>query len=289
MAKNDELMEQEENSGKSKKEIKKEEKERKKQEKKERKKNKEAEADDDEGEEKAGGKLVLFFVTLLIIAIWLGIIAILIKSDVGGFGSSVLYPMLKDVPYINQILPEPEAGVYMEQESQSPYGTLEEARTRIRELEQELDTALGKNSDDADTIRDLKAQIAELSVYKEDEAAFEREKEKFYEEVVLSDVAPDINEYRAYYESIDPENAAVLYKQVIEQITYDESVEDYVKTYSQMQPKDAAAIFDTMTNNLGLVADILNNMGTKARADILSQMDPETAARLTEIMEPVKK
>ena len=55
-----------------------------------------------EEEEKAGGKLVLALVTILIIAIWLGIIAILIKTDVGGFGSSVLYPVLKDVPYIRQ-------------------------------------------------------------------------------------------------------------------------------------------------------------------------------------------
>ena len=125
-------------------------------------------------------------------------------------------------------------------------------------------------------------------VYKEEEAAFEKEKEKFYEEVVFSDEAPDISEYRAYYESIDPENAEVLYKQVIEQITYDESVQDYVKTYSQMQPKDAAKIFDQMTDNLGLVADILSNMGTKTRADILAAMDVETAARLTEIMEPKK-
>jgi flagellar motility protein MotE (MotC chaperone) len=55
-----------------------------------------------------------------------------------------------------------------------------------------------------------------------------------------------------------------------------------------MQAKEAAAIFDTMTDDLGLVADILNNMGTKARADILGKMDTETAARLTKIMEPTE-
>lgn len=270
---------------KSAKELKKEEKARKKREKKEQKQGLSDMGEEDS--ENLGSKLVLFLVTLLIIAIWMGIIAVLIKSDVGGFGSSVLYPILKDVPYVNKILPEVDNG-YMEQESESPYGSLDEALERIKELEQELDTALGKNADDADTIADMQAQIDDLSKYKEEEAAFEKEKEKFYEEVVFSDEAPDINEYRTYYESIDPENAEVLYKQVIEQITYDDNVEDYVKTYSQMQPKDAAAIFDTMTDNLGLVADILSNMGTKARADILSEMNAETAARLTEIMEPTK-
>ena len=283
MAEDKELLKAGEQNPKSEKERKKEEKARRKREKKRGKEGVEGEED----EEKIGSKLVLFFVTLLIIAIWLGIIAILIKSDVGGFGSSVLYPMLKDVPYVNKILPEPDAD-YVEQESQSTYGSLDEALERIKELEQQLDTALGQNADDQKTIDELQLQIDELMVYKEEEAAFEKEKEKFYEEVVFSDEAPDISEYRAYYESIDPENAEVLYKQVIEQITYDESVQDYVKTYSQMQPKDAAKIFDQMTDNLGLVADILSNMGTKTRADILAAMDVETAARLTEIMEPKK-
>ena len=66
-------------------------------------------------------------------------------------------------------------------------------------------------------------------------------------------------------------------------------VEDYAKTYSNMKPQEAASIFDTMTDNLGLVADILMNMGTQQRADILGKMDATTAAKLTEIMEPTKK
>ena len=64
------------------------------------------------------------------------------------------------------------------------------------------------------------------------------EKEKYYEEVVFSDQAPDIQQYKTYYESIDPENAEVLYKQVVEQITYDSQVEDYAKTYSKAFESD---------------------------------------------------
>lgn len=37
---------------------------------------------------------------------WLIIMALLVKLDVGGFGSTVLAPILKDVPYINRILPD---------------------------------------------------------------------------------------------------------------------------------------------------------------------------------------
>lgn len=266
-------------------------KEKKKREKKKKDKKdasgKKGGGENEEEEEKAGGKLVLAFATILIIVIWMGIIAILIKSDVGGFGSSVLYPILKDVPYVNKILPMPE-GEYQTVDTQYQYGSLDEAIARIKELELELDEARGQNKKDSKTIEDLRAQIEDLSSYKEDEVAFEKEKQKFYEEVVFSDEAPDINEYKTYYESIDPKNAEVLYKQVVEQIAYDEEVEEYAKTYSQMKPKEAAAIFDTMTDNLGLVADILMNMGAQQRADILGKMNAETAAKLTEIMEPSK-
>lgn len=242
-------------------------------------------------EEKEGGKGVLALVTVLIIIIWLGIIAILIKTDVGGFGSTVLYPILKDVPYINKILPNQEStqGAYETADTQYQYSSLDDAVNRIKELELQLDEAQNKKKKDKQTIKDLKKQIKDLSSYKKDQAAFEKEKEKFYEEVVFSDEAPDINEYKTYYESIDPENAEVLYKQVVEQITYDDEVQDYAKTYSQMKPKEAAAIFDTMTDNLGLVSDILMCMGAQARADILGKMNAETAAKLTEIMEPSKK
>ena len=268
-------------------------KEIKKRENKEKKEKKNAKGNTPEpGEDEAEtgrGRLILVLTTILIIAIWMGIIGILIKTDVGGFGSTVLYPLLKDVPYVNKILPQPEETVEQTEGTEHQYGSLSEAISQIKELEKELDEASSTNKNDKKKIKDLKAQIKDLSKYKEDEAAFEKEKEKYYEEVVFSDQAPDIQQYKTYYESIDPENAEVLYKQVVEQITYDSQVEDYAKTYSNMKPQEAASIFDTMTDNLGLVADILMNMGTQQRADILGKMDATTAAKLTEIMEPSKK
>jgi len=238
---------------------------------------------DEEAEEGLGSKLVLVFVTLLIILIWLGIIVVLIKFDVGGFGSTILRPIIKDVPYLNMILPENEA---LTDSTEYQYETIDDAVARIKELEQMLDDSLGSNSTDADTIEQLKKQIEELQKYKEEQDRFEEIKEKFYEEVVFSASAPDIEEYKTYYESIDPENAEVLYKQVVEQMEYDAMVEDYAKTYSTMKAKEAAAIFDTMTDDFQLVADILQNMSTKARADILGKMEPENAAKITAIMEP---
>lgn len=263
----------------------KEEKKKAKREAKEAKKKAKADMDDLEDEnESSGNKFVLFVVTLLVIVIWLGIIALLIKADVGGFGSTVLYPYLKDVKYINKILPEVSSDVDVDTEHQ--FDSIDDAVNRIKELELQLDEANSSLTTDSETIDSLQSQVDELSTYKEAEADFEAEKEKFYEEVVFSDQAPDISEYKTYYESIEPENAEVLYKQVVEQLQASQEISDYATTYSSMKPKEAAAIFDTMTDNLSLVADILQAMDAESRANILGKMDADTAAKVTEIMEP---
>ena len=272
-------------AGMDKKAAKKAEKARRKEEKRNRKlAKKEAKKNgttDEFEEESGGGKAAVVFVTLMIIVIWIAILAVLIHFDVGGFGSTVMQPILKDVPYVNKILPKTEEEeTKTKEDSKYPYKTVDEAVAYIKELEKELADAKESNSENDAYVADLEAQAAQWKEYKENEQKFEEEKAKFYKEVVFSDQAPDINEYKKYYESIDPQNAENLYKQVVEQQEKDDDMSDYVKAYSQMKPKQAAAIFDTMTDNLELVAKILSAMKADARGDILGNMKTDTAAKV---------
>ena len=278
-------------AGMDKKAAKKAEKARRKEEKRNRKlAKKDAKKNgttDEFEEESGGGKAAVDFVTLMIIVIWIAILAVLIHFDVGGFGSTVMQPILKDVPYVNKILPKTEEEeTKTKEDSKYPYKTVDEAVAYIKELEKELADAKESNSENDAYVADLEAQAAQWKEYKENEQKFEEEKAKFYKEVVFSDQAPDINEYKKYYESIDPQNAENLYKQVVEQQEKDDDMSDYVKAYSQMKPKQAAAIFDTMTDNLELVAKILSAMKADARGDILGNMKTDTAAKVTKLMEP---
>ena len=59
-----------------------------------------------------------------------------------------------------------------------------------------------------------------------------------------------------------------------------------IMAYSSMKPKEAAAIFEAMTDNLDLAARILNAMEAEDRGKILGVMDSEVAAKLTKIMDP---
>ena len=93
-----------------------------------------------------GSKLLTVLIIILILFIWLAILALLIKFDVGGLGSRTLRPLLKDIPVINRILPD----VSDEQEAYEnayPYKTLEEAIAHIKELEEKADKLREENDD----------------------------------------------------------------------------------------------------------------------------------------------
>ena len=53
-----------------------------------------------------------------------------------------------------------------------------------------------------------------------------------------------------------------------------------------MKPKNAAAIFNTMGDDLELVGKILWAMDAQSRGDILGAMDADLAAAVTKLMEP---
>lgn len=250
------------------------------------KKNKKSELDQFDGEDKKKSKFVSAAITALIVIIWLGIFMVLIKLDVGGFGSSVLSPILKDVPVINNILPETnDSGV----SGDYPYKSLGEAIAYIKELELELQTYQDSDSDNSELITELQNEVARLSVFEDEQVAFEEIRSKFYEEVVFGDSAIDYENYKVFYEAIDPENAAILFKQVIDQLQKDEQYEDYAKTYSTMKPAQAAAIFAEMTGDMDTVVGILNAMSATDRGSImgaLSTLDPVFAAKVTKLLEP---
>ncbi len=250
------------------------------------KKDKKAEIDEQTGEEKKKSKFVSIAITILIVVIWLGIFMVLIKLDVGGFGSSVLRPILKDVPVLSSILPD---ATDEELASEYPYKSLGEAISYIKELELQLQQYQENETTNSDTIEELQAEVDRLSVFEQEQLAFEEERAEYYDEVVFGTSAIDYENYKTYYEGIDPETAEILYKQVVEQLQVDALYEDFAKTYSSMKPAQAAAIFAEMTGNLETVVGILNAMSATNRGDIMGQLgtiDAVFAAKVTKLLEP---
>lgn len=240
----------------------------------------------DESED--GGGISTFLATIFIVIVWLAVICIIIKLDVGGFGSNVLTPLLKDVPVVNLILPgtslaDPESE---EEESYGGYTDLKQAVEQIRLLEAELETAQASNASKSEEITELKAEVTRLQEYEKLQVEFQRIKTQFYEEVVAAEKGPGLEAYQEYYESMDPTTAEYIYRQVIVQLEESTEIQDYAAAYSEMKPKQAAGIFEEMTSDLDLVARILKVMDNTSRGEILGAMDPSVAAKITKIMDP---
>ncbi len=230
----------------------------------------------------------VFFVTLVIVVVWIAILCLLVKLDVGGFGSGVLAPILKDVPVLNKILPSSTELVVDEadQEAYGGYNNLREAVDYIKELELELERAQSAETGSSEELEQLRAEVDRLKEFEDRQVEFQRIKTEFYEEVVYADKGPGAEEYLKYYEAIDPVTAEYLYQQVTQQVEETQEVQDYALAYSEMKPKEAAAIFEAMTDKLDLAARILNLMDANSRGQILGAMDPETAAMITKLMDP---
>lgn len=239
--------------------------------------------DEKPDEKKEGNKILTMLIVFLIVVIWLFIFGALIKLDVGGFGSGVLRPILKDVPVINRILPG-VSNTNTPKKNNYGYKSVEDAVVKIKELEQTIQDMSKIKSDSGQTIDDLKAEIKRLKVFEKNQKAFEKEKKEFDKNVVFADAAPDVTEYKKYYEQIDPANATEIYRQVVEQLQYSDAIKAKSDIYKNMEPKAAAKILETMTADVESVAKILLSMKPKESAAIMGQMDNVVAAKITKKM-----
>lgn len=248
------------------------------------------EAEEDMDDNSGSGGVLL--ITFIIVVVWLAILGLLIKLDVGGFGSTVLAPVLKNVPVINKILPAekmPNAQISTDKDGNTVYygySTLEEAVNQIKFLEQQLEGYQQYQAAEQESVKALQEEIQRLKTFENNQIAFETIKNQFYKEVVYAEKGPGAEEYKKYYEAMDPTTAENIYRQVIIQEENDAKVKEYAAAYSAMKAKEAAAIFESMQDDLPLAAKILNAMGSDDRGAILGAMDSTVAARLTQIMEP---
>ncbi len=242
----------------------------------------------DDGEEKKSNKVVIVFVTTLIVLIWLAIFVLLIKLDIGGFGSNVLRPVLKDVPVLNMILPEAsdeEVGL----DSEYPYTTLAEAIERIKELEEENFTLREAAATNAEKIAELTVEVERLSEFEEYQKEFEELRRAYDEEVVFGEHAITEDEYKLYYETISPDNAADIYEMVLERRAYQDVIQALSDTYAKMDPDKAATILEEMTGDMQIVATLLAAMKEANAAEILANMDPTYAGKITLLIYPTVK
>jgi len=287
MAVNDDNRQEKMERDRIKAERKKLEAEKKKQKKEAKRRAKELAAQEAElDSESSGSGVAVFFVTLLLVVIWIGITILLIKLDVAGIGTNVAAPLLKDIPVLNKILPADTITETENTESYYGYSSLKDAVDQIKVYETQIDGQLATIEAYEEQIAALTAEVKRLETFENNQVEFQRIKTDVYEEVVYSENGPGVEAFIDYYTAMDPETAELIYQQVVHQEVYGADIEAYAQAYSEMKPKEAAGIFEAMTDDLELAAKILGAMQPDDRGKILGVMDPEVAARITKIMEP---
>ena len=235
-------------------------------------------------EEKEGGKFLSVVIIFLIIVVWLAAMVVLIKLDVGNFGSQVLRPVLKDVPVINMILP-PADDEEAIAESDYPYNNMAEALARIDELEKIKTANEALIKEQTESITEKDNEIARLKVFEEDQQAFQKLKNDFYDEVVYGNSAPDADTYTKWYEAMDPQAAEEIYRQVIASNEANQELKSLATAYADMDAKDAAEILQT-SGDLDMVVKIMDNMSPTDQGEILAAMEPAYAANVTKKLMP---
>lgn len=242
-------------------------------------------------EEDVGSKILSVFFMILIVFVWLVILVALIKFDVGGFGSTVLRPILKDIPVVNMILPKvSDEQLAREAEEESdpddPVATLSQAKEMIAQLQAEKEALTKSNNSLKEENADLEKQVERLKVFEENQNQFQAQKEQFYNEIVYGENAPDADTYIEWYESIDAANAEAIYRQLVSANSANSDLKDLAKTYENMKPAEAAEVLEKMRNDLDTVATILKAMKADNRAKVMDQMSPDFAALVTKKLMP---
>ena len=241
-----------------------------------------------ESEEKSDNKLITIIFAILTILVWLTIFCVMVKLDVNGFGSKVMRPIFKDVPIINLILPGPTDQELVEEDN-LPYQNLSEAIDYIKELELQIQGYQEENVEQESQIDELRASVERLQVFEENQRAFQEEKDRYYQEVVLGNGAGMMESFQQWYENMDSETAERIYSQVMERFEQLKLDDEYESTFEEMEAAEAAAIMVEMTGDVDTVVKILRSLKVDARSAILSAIatrDAVFAAKLTQLLAP---
>ena len=169
------------------------------------------------------------------------------------------------------------------------YDNLTEANARIKELESQLAATSSSDSANGSEVEQLRAEVARLKKFEDNQKKFAERVKEFDQNVVYNSKAPDTEEYKKFYEEIEPDNAEEIYREVCRRFEYSQEIKDQADTYAKMTPESAAAVMEEMSNDLTLVASIMDCMQASKSALILQNMQPTTAAQVTTKMTAMKK
>ncbi len=235
-------------------------------------------------DKKKGGIVRIIIIFLIILVVLIGGFIALLKLDVAGLGTKIIGPSIKDIPGASLILPEMPEEEIIEGEESNTYETLDQAVEILKVTE----NLLKEKEEEAEKLNEqivkLQLEIERLKEFETSYLQFETDKANFDQMIV---VGTDSNAFSKWYETMNPDNAAKIYADVIGQQSLAEELKDQIDTFSEMKPDEAAAILsETAVTRLEMVATIIKHLEAGDAAKILGAMDSKLASRITVYLHP---
>jgi len=235
---------------------------------------------------------VLTIITaLLVVALIIGSILFLaIKKNVNGIADS-MGDSIKNIPILSMALPakpEPEDEKNM---------TEEQVRQKYNEIKAERDSLEKQISDLNNKIQQVNKQLSakdtNSSLFQQQKAALEKENASLTSQVAslkkdfagVSDAIAkgDTASFKSYFEKIDSKTAADLYAQILTQEKMSADAKKYCSIYEKMDASAVAGIMEKMgTDKMTLIVEIMKNLKKDSSSQILAEMTPAFAAKVSE-------
>lgn len=236
----------------------------------------------DHEENKNGSKPILFLLSFIVL---IGAFILLVKLDIGGLGSNVLGPKLKNIPVINLILPKmpaEEAGNL--DLSNYNFETIDEAIERLKATEILLKEKEKEAEKLNETLSQNKTEIDRLKVFEGEQVQFGIDKAEF-DQLIAEQADPEA--FMAYVEKMYPDSALKIYESLIVEKKVNEEIKSVASMYQEMKPKNAAAILEeTVNKDIDMAAQILLQLDPSQAGAILAAMDKTVADKVSRYMYP---
>lgn len=233
----------------------------------------------------AKGKAMCALICVAVIALLLGGMVAMVKLDVGGFASTTLAPVIADVPVIRSILPKDlqkkTAGEIAAEEQAAQQAaqtdTASNAQADTTATEQVVSDTQVADTQVADTqVADTQLQTDTQTTAAGQSQANGQNTAGTQSQTNGQNAAGTQSQANAQNNTEDTQSTEDA------QAISDAALKDYVDTYTNMKPKDAATVFDTMMpDQMLLITKILKEMTPAQRSAILSKMDAQNASDIT--------
>ncbi len=227
---------------------------------------------------------------LLVVLIIGGALFLAVKFNVNGVADS-MGDSIRGIPVLKWSLPEkpdPDDEKNMtEEQVRSKYNEIkaqkEKLETQVEDLTKQLDNTKNQvTAKDSNTTL-LQQQKDALEIDRNKLQSEKDSLQKDYDKLSEAISAGDTTEYKNYFKKINPQKAEELYESIMQEEKISADVKKYCSIYEEMDASAVAGIMEQMGGGkMTLIIDIMKNLKKDTAGEILTEMTPAFAAKVSE-------